>query len=271
MTTIQLVDNFPHWQREARAALHNRVPPEEIIWQPAGEAQLALENCEEQKRIGAAMENSLSGEVAAPPEQVHVPPLFIRCAKNVACHKDPQRWAILYRVLWRLTHGEKHLLDIVTDDDVHRVYVMERAVRRDMHKMRAFVRFRAVEREAETHYVAWFEPDHYIVEANAPFFARRFASMLWSILTPQRCAHWNGETLFFTPGVAKSDAPTEDAIEKVWLTYYASIFNPARLKVKMMQTEMPRKYWRNLPEAALIEGLIRAAPARTGGMIRKEG
>lgn len=35
----------------------------------------------------------------------------------------------------------------------------------------------------------------------------------------------------------------------------------------MMQSEMPRRYWANLPEAALIPGLIREAEARLGTMV----
>ena len=61
------------------------------------------------------------------------------------------------------------------------------------------------------------------------------------------------------PGAASDDAPPEDAREELWRTYFQNIFNPARLKVKAMQAEMPKKYWRNLPEASLIPGLIAGA------------
>jgi len=133
--------------------------------------------------------------------------------------------------------------------------------------MHAFVRFREVGRERESHFVAWFEPEHHIVELAAPFFASRFADMPWSILTPELCAHWDGHAVSFTPGVAKAEAPTEDRLEETWRRYYASIFNPARLKVKAMQTEMPKKYWRNLPEASMIKPLIAGAERATGEMI----
>jgi uracil-DNA glycosylase len=105
------------------------------------------------------------------------------------------------------------------------------------------------------------------VELAAPFFARRFADMPWSILTPDLCAHWDGSHVTFTPGVSKADAPSEDRLEEIWRRYYASIFNPARLKVKAMENEMPRKYWRNLPEAGLIKPLIASASRRTAEMI----
>jgi uracil-DNA glycosylase family protein len=143
---------------------------------------------------------------------------------------------------------------------------MAKVVHRDRHKMKAFVRFREIGCEPKSRFVAWFEPEHHIVEATSPFFARRFADMAWSILTPDICAHWDGQ-LSFTPGVSKTDAPSEDRLEETWLRYYAGIFNPARLKVKAMQAEMPKKYWRNLPEASLIKPLIAGAGRLTGAMI----
>jgi uracil-DNA glycosylase family protein len=91
--------------------------------------------------------------------------------------------------------------------------------------------------------------------------------MAWSILTPDLCAHWDGHAISVTPGVSKTDAPTKDRLEEVWLTYYANIFNPARLKTKAMQNEMPKKYWRNLPEAALIKPLIAEAERISSAMI----
>ncbi|HEY6631679.1 MAG TPA: UdgX family uracil-DNA binding protein, partial [Rhizobiaceae bacterium] len=57
--------------------------------------------------------------------------------------------------------------------------------------------------------------------------------------------------------------------EELWLTYYENIFNPARLKTKAMQKEMPRKYWRNLPEAPLIAGMVAGADAAAREMIAK--
>ncbi len=72
----------------------------------------------------------------------------------------------LYRVLWRLTHGERYLLEIITDPDVNTLMRWEKSVRRDVHKMRAFVRFRAIERDGDLWYIAWFEPEHHIVELN---------------------------------------------------------------------------------------------------------
>lgn len=144
---------------------------------------------------------------------------------------------------------------------------MAKAVRRDVHKMHAFVRFREIAAEAGAWFVAWFEPQHHVVEAAAPFFVDRFAAMHWSILTPDRCAHWDGRALTFTGGVDRDAAPTKDATEDLWRAYYASIFNPARVKIGAMTKEMPRHYWKNLPEAELIPQLLAESSPRRDTMV----
>jgi len=94
--------------------------------------------------------------------------------------------------------------------------------------------------------------------------------MRWSILTPECCAHWDGEAVHITDGVDKRHAPQSDEMEDFWRSYYSAIFNPARLKVGMMLSEMPKKYWRNLPEAQVIPFLIAGAARQSGTMIAAE-
>jgi uncharacterized protein YecE (DUF72 family) len=148
---------------------------------------------------------------------------------------------------------------------------MARAVKRAAHKMTAFVRFRhaATAPGEPDEYVAWFEPEHHVVERTAPFFARRFAGMRWTILTPERSVRWDGSRLAFGPGARRASAPSADELEELWRAYYANVFNPARVNPRAMRAEMPKAYWKNLPEAALIPGLVAEAPARTEAMLRQ--
>ncbi len=258
MEQISFLPTFTRWQAVARRALQNGLAPEEIAWEEIGEDQPALQLFDEAET-----------PATPPPGEIRVPKRFLTLARLVSLHSDPARWALLYRLLWRLTHGAPHLLEIAVDPDVAQAADFEKSVRHDIHKMRAFVRFREVAHGAEQWFVAWFEPQHHIVEHNAPFFADRFASMRWSILTPDRSAHWDGRSLSFTAGVARSAAPAGDEMENLWRTYYANIFNPARVKVHAMQAEMPKKYWRNLPETTLIPELLREAPRRVETMMKK--
>ncbi|MEO1489755.1 MAG: UdgX family uracil-DNA binding protein, partial [Pseudomonadota bacterium] len=192
---------------------------------------------------------------------------FMSLARNAALHSDPERFGLLYRLLWRLQSNPRCMED-KADPDVRRVEELDKSVRRDSHKMHAFVRFREVRSEdGAEHYVAWFEPDHHIVRANAGFFMRRFANMNWSILTPRGCLHWDGTVMRESGPARREDAPSGDPVEELWKSYYASIFNPARLKVGAMLAEMPKKYWKNMPEAELIPELIAGAQRREAGMV----
>ncbi len=228
--------------------------PELLLWN--GDAQGCL--------LAGTELAGLSARV--PPPRVSAQ--FLALAGAVLCHRDPQRHALLYRLLWRIAGGDRTLLQRVTDADVHRAQQWAQAVRRGSHKMKAFVRFREVPGEHDA-YVAWFEPEHYIVDRIAPFFARRFAGMRWAILTPYRSVRWDGSALQFGLGAQRADVPADDAQETLWRTYYANIFNPARLNPTMMRQEMPQKYWKNLPEAQLLPALIRDAGPRVREMAER--
>jgi len=89
--------------------------------------------------------------------------------------------------------------------------------------------------------------------------------MDWRILTPDVCAIFEDGKLSFHEGQEKPALP-EDASEQLWITYFQNIFNPARLMIKAMQSEMPKKYWKNMPEAAFIPQMIADAPARARAM-----
>jgi DNA polymerase len=258
--TLDSPTDFDGWRQTARRLALNAVAPADVTWHLRGDAA---------ELFGSA---AATQPLDDRPGSFNVSAKFIELAKSAILHRDNARFALLYRLLWRL-RNHRDLIAVATDPDVAEIAAMARAVRRDLHKMHAFVRFREVAEEPDltgekrSRFVAWFEPEHHIAEAAAPFFARRFAEMAWSILTPERCVHWDRHAIFFSAGATKLDAPSGDRLEAVWRQYYASIFNPARLKVKAMQAEMPKKYWRNLPEAALIKPLIEAAVPRTEDMI----
>ena len=166
---------------------------------------------------------------------------------------------------------EPYLLEISTDE-VLRLNKLGKEVRRDAPKMKAFVRFRKIERDGEECFIAWHRPDHRIVRKVAPFFSRRFKAMNWTILTPDESVIWDQKELHYGVGVPRSEAPQSDELETLWKTYYANIFNPARVKIKMMKAEMPVRFWTTLPEAEIIADLLMQAPARVEEMIaRHEG
>ena len=244
--TLSAPDDFEGWRDAARDLAEAGVPASAVVWQvEGGEAELF------------GTETPQPAAASFP-----VPRAFVELAREVVCHTEAERFALLYAMLLRLK-SNRDALDDVADPLVRRLEGLAKGVRRDIHKMHAFVRFR----EIGDRFVAFFEPEHHIVRRGASFFVNRFANMRWSILTPELSIHWDGQMLSEGPGATRADAPSGDALEETWRTYYASIFNPARLKVGAMLREMPKKYWRNMPETSLVQPLIAGARARELEMI----
>ena len=263
MVRVLLDGSLAGWRAHARALAAACVSPKEIEWVDL------LRHKEPGGDLFAAPQPSPLPE--APSRDLGVPRAFLARAETVACHRSPEVWGLLYGLLHRLVGGELALLDDPLDPDVATLTRLEKAVRRDAHKMHAFVRFRPLEdpraRNGER-FVAWYEPSHLIVAREARFFRERFPSMDWSILTPDGCAHWDGTAVNLSPGVPRDRAPDHDELEEMWCSYYASIFNPARVKLKAMEAEMPRKFWPTLPETAQLPELLADVPRRLEEMAR---
>ncbi len=246
------------WRRAARALRLGGVAPEQVAW-----------------RVGDASGGLFDGP--PPPEPpsgagFSAPRELLDLAADLVCHRSDDRFDLLYRLLWRLK-DEPALLRITTDADVAEAHLRRKAVQQATHKMHAFVRFRLVNPafeaagERET-YVAWFEPPHRVLTRGIDYFVKRMGRLAFSILTPDACAHWDGAGgLSFTPGLERREAPGEDELETYWRTYFASVFNPARVNPRLMTQHMPRRYWGNLPEAAVIPELAAAARGRTDAMV----
>lgn len=256
MRTVVLASetDFAGWKAAARRLRTAGVEPASARFVTAGSVQDGLFDVD--GAVGAT----------AVDEAFVVPRAFMDTAGDLILHRAPDRFDLMYRLLWRL-RDEPYLMRVMSDPDVAAAAERVKNVHRAAHKMKAFVRFRETREADGERWVAWFEPAHRVLEKTAPFFARRFSTMQWSILTPDGTAHWDGDALTFGPPGRQDEAPHEDEVEDFWRTYYASTFNPARLRTRMMQSEMPKRYWKNLPEASLIPGLVASAATRTEIMV----
>ncbi len=240
------------FREAARALLAQGVRPESVAWQDGPQLSLALD--------GPPPSASPPGASGV----VRVPKAFAALLEKMVCHRDPTRWDLLYRVLYRLAHGERDLLQQPLDPDVRRLELMQKAIARDVRHVHAFVRFRLVG-EA---YLAWHRPEHRVLRLAAPFFATRFPGMKWSIVTPDESSHSDGNTLRYGEGAPRPEG--EDAFEDLWRTYYSSIFNPSRLNLPLLAQKLPMHHRDTLPEARLIPLLARNAGRRVDRMLRPE-
>lgn len=243
--------DFDEWRRLARGLLAARVAPDAVNWRSSADT------------------GSLFGEEMpmSPGVRITMPRELLATAERVICHRDPAAPARLYRIVWRAME-DRVLLQRRVDDDVLWLSKADKAIRRDVHKMHAFVRFRQVDEtpSGRERFAAWFEPEHHILRLAAPFFQRRYFGMDWAIFTPDARAIWQDETLIYGPPGSRDMVPDQDVVEDQWRTYYGAIFNPARVKIAAMRSEMPKKYWHNLPEAQDIGPLLAGAEGRVEQM-----
>lgn len=246
MNIVKIEPSFLSWREKARQLLSRKIHFDEVEWTYDDNGMF----------FGNFWEDV---EVKEGPR---VPKEFMELAISVSAFRDMSTWSLLYRSLYRLVYEENRLLENPLDSDVMEMQSRARLVSRDIHKMKAFVRFKEVQGEEGPVYMAWHNPDHRIIRLAAPFFKDRFNGMKWVIMTEDETANWDGETLTFSPGVSKEEAPKDDEKEDLWKTYYRAIFNPARIKISAMKKELPVRHWKTLPESELITGLIQEAPNR---------
>ena len=246
--------DFEGFRQAARAAAARDVGADAI--------RFVTETAEGENDLFAEQETPEASTTVTP---LRVPPRFLDLVDLVCRHKEPTRYDLLYAALLRLRETPR-FLEIASDPLARRLEDMERAVRRDRHKMTAFARFREIDAPDGARFVAWFEPEHYIEELTAPFFVDRFASMRFAILTPRISILWDG-ALRFGPGGSRR--PTRQRNRRAAARHHdaRSIFNPARLMKRAMLKEMPKKYWANLPETRQIPAMASAALLREAQMV----
>jgi DNA polymerase len=244
--------DFAQWRNSARPLIAAGVAPSEIVWSDWRVPTLFA------RRGGDMAPPADALADAAASRHPSIPRELLELLHELAQFRDPSRWDLMYRLTWRVLNENRALLENDADPDVRRSREWAKAVHRDLHKMHAFVRFHEAESlDGRERYVAWFEPAHEILEGVAPFFEQRFPNMHWMIATPDGAAVWDGTRTTFVESPAKSGLPREDPTHGLWKAYYRNICNVARINPKVMQREMPQRYWRHLPEASEIGLFIR--------------
>jgi DNA polymerase len=174
---------------EATRLLAQGVPPDTVRWsandaRDVGEQSVADERATIRSRAARAI----------------IPQSFVRMSELVVLHRDPQRFDLLYRSLWRLVF-EPELKRDRGDADLSHLRQMAQSVRRDIQKMRNRVVFRPLQVNGAAVHAAWYEPTHLVTEAVAVALAKQERATPWMLLTPDRCLHFDGKRLLNAPGL----------------------------------------------------------------------
>lgn len=256
-----LVESFAEWREAARELLVHDVPPELVTWStPTAGGDLfsgAPSTAEQPHNPSDHPPPSVSDAPRHRPP--NIPRSLMDMLQAAACCRVPDRWAFLYRVIWRWQQGE-HEVQSPADEDGARLHAMVKAVHREEHDMHAYIRFRERPPEAgPPRSVAWYEPRHDVLPQVAEHFISRMGRVSWMIATPEASVLWDGQTLHNTGPLVKNSDDLEDTGEALWLTYYRSVFNPARLNADVMRQHIPSDRWKNLPEGKIVPQMISEA------------
>ncbi len=175
-----------------------------------------------------------SGTVPDATGTFHVPRALVSLASLAIQARDPERFGLLYSLVWRVNAGEK-LLEDESDPDLSLVRRMALGVRAEAHRMRTNMRYMPVPEDGGARLIGWFEPAHFVVRANAQLIARRFPHLVLSIVTPDEAAHWDGTSLLFGSGLRHAE--DDEALRAWWETHGAALLDQAESDVSIPEAE----------------------------------
>nr|WP_294555414.1 UdgX family uracil-DNA binding protein [uncultured Rhodopila sp.] len=198
------------WRQAARRLVLAGIEPAELSWSVGG---------------GPAPLPDASGSF-------NVSRALVSLASLAFQAREPERFGLLYSLVWRSHAGEK-LLEDGGDADLLLARRLALAVRADAHRMRTNLRFLPVDRGAR--FLGWYAPAHFVLEANAQLMARRFPDLAFSIATPDGAAHWDGAALRFGSGLRQAE--DDEALQAWWDRHGAALLEQAAAGTSVPEAE----------------------------------
>jgi probable DNA metabolism protein len=210
--SLLLVHTFEQWRAAARLLLARGVAPEQVQWVAA---------C------------NVASPTAVRALSVPVPRHLMLLLRTAACCRVPDRWNVLYRVLWRWQQGEQDLLTR-RDGDGARLLAMAAAARAEAQRLHRTIRFH--ERREGTgapRFVAWLEPRHDVLLPLARFYAARLSGVSWVMATPGDGVAWDGRALHALGPLLAGPAEVDDG-KASWHRRSRQVFQPDRLRAELL-------------------------------------
>jgi DNA polymerase len=220
------------WRRAARALVLAGVEPSALTWSIGGAAEALPE---------------ISGTF-------HVNRALVSLASVAIQAREPERFGLLYSLVWRAHAGEKPQQD-PDDPDLASVRRMALAVRAEAHRMRTMMRFLPV--DDGRRFLGWFKPAHFVLAANALLMAHRFPALTWSTITPDGAAHWDGSALLFGSGLRQ--VADDESLQAWWEQHRERLLEEATPEVSVPEAEALDEVPRPPDQPALGPVVLRTA------------
>lgn len=226
------------------------------------------------KDVFFAKKQEAAASLFSPPHEVTTDDAKAeRVMKGLKARLSPQGVRGLYQtflseeegseeVLWRyVSHvfsSAKNIERDYSNPSVWKVKQISNRVKREAHRMEAFVRFKLTKDEL---YYAIIEPDHNVLPLVAGHFKGRYADQRWLIYDAKRRygIYYDLKTvatveidfssaITSTRYIAEISDDREEFFQELWRRYFSSVNIAARKNTKLQVKEMPRRYWKYLTE-----------------------
>ncbi|WP_041249863.1 UdgX family uracil-DNA binding protein [Gluconacetobacter diazotrophicus] len=182
--------DFAGWRTATRRLVMAGQPAGRIAW-----------------RIDARTADPIEDQGAEAPEgnPFHVSRALLDLAETVIQARDPDRFALLYRLVQRNAAGERDLTTRTDDPDIARALVLTQAVRDDTARLRAHL-----ELPAEDMAIGQWTSESHVLVPNARFLTIQRSLRPWAVSTPDETLLWTGRSLhLLPPGTDPSALPTD--------------------------------------------------------------
>ncbi len=165
---------------------------------------------------------------------------------------------VLYRYIRKLFSKAGPKTTDFSDELILKISQLANSVRREKHRMEAFVRF---QRTQDGIYFANIEPDFDVLPLISKHFRSRYADQEWIIYDVKRKygLHYNLESVeiisldlkeVYANSMLKKDifAGNEYAYQELWNDYFKSTNIKSRINPKLHAQHVPKRYWKYLSE-----------------------
>jgi DNA polymerase len=198
IVTLAHETDWTGWRHAARAFVLTGVAPSDLSWTVGGTND-AVPNADGNFTLSRTL---------------------VALAAQAFQVREVERFALLYTLIWRAHRGELTLSD-EDDPDLRIAKRWALAVRADTHRMRTQIRFLLVTPSDRPHFLGWYQPDHFVLEANARLLARRHQANRFTIVTRDGSAHHDPDGLRFGSGLQHPG--DDETLLAWWESHYETI------------------------------------------------
>lgn len=177
---------------------------------------------------------------------------------RVFLSEDRKAYGAMFRILCQIFSGVQDVLQNYGDDNVLYFTQTLKKVKRESHRMKAFVRF---SKSSDGLFFAIIEPDYNVLPLISHFFKNRYADQPWLIYDVKRQYGLLYNKVNITEvklskeekqGLTKDRVITLDEkdqyFQNLWKRYYHSTNIEARRNMKLHIQHVPKRYWKYLVE-----------------------